>query len=46
MIDVKEQRSCIKFSLQGRQRKQKMLKGAFRENALSLIQTYEWFKRF
>jgi hypothetical protein len=49
MADVKEQRICIKFCFKlGKMAVEthKMLKEAFDDNALDLIQTYEWFKCF
>jgi hypothetical protein len=49
MADVKEQRICINFCFNlgnTAAETHKMLKEAFGDNALSLTQTYEWFKRF
>jgi hypothetical protein len=49
MVDVKEQRICIKFCSELRKTAAvtyKMLREAFGDNALGLAQTNEWFKRF
>ena len=49
MIDVREQRICIKFCFKLSKmalETHRMLKEAFGDNALGQTQTYEWFKRF
>jgi hypothetical protein len=47
MVDVKEQRVCIKFCFKlgkSAAKTQKMLKQAFGDDALGQVQTYDWFK--
>jgi hypothetical protein len=49
MSDVKEQWICIKFCLKlikMTSEKHRMFKEEFGDNALSQMQTYEWFKGF
>ena len=49
MVDVKEQRICIKFCFKLNKttaETYRMLKKAFGEQALSEARTFEWFKRF
>jgi hypothetical protein len=49
MIDVKEQRVCIKFCFKlgkAALEANRMLKEAFGDNARGQTQTYEWFKLF
>jgi hypothetical protein len=41
MVDVKEQRVCIKFA-----KTHQMIKQAFGDDALGQTQTYDWFNRF
>jgi hypothetical protein len=49
MVDVKEQRICIKFCFKLNKtaaETHRMLKEAFSEQALSQAGTFEWFTRF
>jgi len=49
MVDVKEQRICIKFCFKLNKtaaETHQMLKEAFGEQALSQARTFKWFKRF
>jgi len=49
MVDVKEQRICIKFCFKLNKtaaETHRMLKEAFGEQALSQARTFEWFKHF
>jgi hypothetical protein len=49
MVDVKEQRICIKFFFKLNKtaaENHRMLKEAFNEHVLSQARTFEWFKHF
>jgi hypothetical protein len=49
MVDVKEQRVCIKFCFKvgkSTAETQRMLKQAFGDDALGQTQTYDWINRF
>ena len=49
MVDVKEQRICIKFCFKLNEtaaETNQMLKEAFGEQALNQTRTFEWFKHF
>jgi hypothetical protein len=49
MVDMKEQRVCIKFVLnlgKTAAETRRMLNQAFGENGLGQTQTYDWYKRF
>ena len=49
MVDVKEQRVCIKFCFKlgkSAAKTHQMIKQAFGDHALGQTQTYNWFNRF
>jgi hypothetical protein len=49
MVDVKEQRVCIKFCFKfGKSvaKSHQMIKQAFGDDALGQTQTYDWFNQF